>query len=86
MPFVLTQTLTPWLMIGGRVISTIWAYHRVKELNGDRASSNQASDLMDNAARLEKIDKNQAIAAYEQVVDLFPNTTPQLKLREPLKH
>jgi len=74
-PFVITHTGGLWITIGGRIICATLAYSLAVE--GDEAPNlrRDTARLLDEAARLESIDRVKAIAAYEEIVRMYPNTS-----------
>ncbi len=73
-PFILTHKGGLWLTIGGRIVAAVWAYCLVLEHDESPNVNRDASRLLDKAARLESVDFSKAIAAYEEVVRLYPDT------------
>jgi hypothetical protein len=74
LPMMLTHKFGLWLFIGARVIAAGWAYSLAVEQDGSPNSERDAGRLLDQASRLESADFHQAIAAYEEVMRLYPNT------------
>lgn len=73
-PFMLTRTGGLWIMIGIRIIAAVWAYFTVVEHDETPNSGRDAKRLLNEAARLENVDRAKAIAAYEEIARLYPNT------------
>jgi hypothetical protein len=73
-PFVLTHTGGLWLVIGGRLFSAAWAYGVLFESDGTPNVGRDATRLLNAAAKLEGSNRMQAIAAYEKIIQLYPNT------------
>lgn len=73
-PFILTHKGGLWLTIGGRIIAAVWAYCLAVEHDETPNADRDAVKLLDEAARLEGVDFSKAIAAYEEVVHLYPDT------------
>lgn len=73
-PFILTHKGGLWLTIGGRIIAAVWAYCLVVEHDKSPNVDRDAGRLLDEAARLENVDFAKAIAAYDEVVRLYPDT------------
>ena len=62
---------------GGHYVITYGAilYGAMRLHRGLRPSrSDDAVQLLDRAARLESVDRTQAVAAYEEIIRLFPET------------
>jgi hypothetical protein len=74
-PFLLNRTGGLWLPIGGRILCAVLAYYFAVELNKTSDSDRDSGRLLDEAARLESVDREKAIAAYEEIVRLYPNTS-----------
>src|SRR5437773_10980176 len=72
-PFILTQTGGVWLSVVGRIICAVWAYCAVVEEDQD-PNQRESAGLLAEAARLESTDRSQAIAAYEEIIRLYPDT------------
>ena len=73
--FFATHTFSFWSIIGIRLVSGAFAYgliDRHAEETPDITS--EATAALDVAARLESVDREKAIAAYREVVRLYPNT------------
>ncbi|HEX5220749.1 MAG TPA: hypothetical protein VFZ59_14355 [Verrucomicrobiae bacterium] len=73
-PFVVTHKGGLWLTFGGRILCAVWAYCVLQE---DDKAPNLRRDslrLLNEAARLENVDRNQAIAAYEQIAKDYSGT------------
>jgi hypothetical protein len=63
-----------WFAIGNRIICTAWAYSAVRKRRESASPRSDPASLLDAAARLEDVDRVKAIAAYEDIVRLFPGT------------
>jgi hypothetical protein len=64
---------TLWMAIAGRIACAIRAFYAIEA--GNRAPSAEAQELLQEAARLENVDRAQALAKYAEIVSLFPDTT-----------
>lgn len=73
-PFVLTHTLTPYVMLGARAFAVFWAWHTLREEDATPNISRDSYRLLNKAARLEKEDKNKAIETYREIIRLYPDT------------
>ena len=61
-------------MVGIRRVSAGFAFGLFDRRGDSRDSSSEAAELLQAAARLE-MDREKAIAAYREVLRLYPNTT-----------
>ena len=59
---------------GFRVVCVALAIRGVSRLDRESGSASDAGELLDEAARLENIDRTKAILAYEEIVSRFPGT------------
>ena len=57
-----------------RVICAVWAYIELREADEASKPRRRANQLLDEAARLESVDRVKAIATYEDIVRLYPDT------------
>lgn len=57
-----------------RIICAVWAYMELTEQDEASKPKLLANALLDEAARLESVDRAQAICAYEEIVRLYPDT------------
>jgi hypothetical protein len=73
-PFIITHKGGLWLAIGGRLICAAWAYNAAVEQKDAPNLRRESARLLDEAARLESVDFSKAIAAYEEIVRLYPDT------------
>lgn len=73
--FFATHSLNLWAAIAIRFASAGFAYGLFDKQSATEDTGSQATELLDKAARLEGVDRAQAIAAYREVVKLYPNTT-----------
>jgi hypothetical protein len=71
--FFATHSFTFWSIIGIRLVSGAFAYG-LFDREDTKDISSEAAALLDRAARLESVDREKAIAAYREVVRLYPNT------------
>ena len=60
--------------VAGRVICAVWAYVALREQDEASKPRREATRLLDEAAHLESSDRVKAIAVYEEIVRLFPDT------------
>ncbi len=74
-PFIITHTGGLWLTIGSRIICAALAYRAVVELDVTPNPNRDSARLLDEAARLENVDRSKAVAAYEEIVRMYPNTS-----------
>jgi hypothetical protein len=74
-PFIITRHGGLWLTIGSRIVAAIWAYHAVIELDEAPQPNRDSAALLNEAARLESVDRSKAIAAYEEIIRLYPDTS-----------
>lgn len=73
--FFATHSLNLWAAIGIRFASAGFAYGLFdKDTVSAEDIDSKATELLDAAARLENVDRAQAIAAYREIVRLYPNT------------
>jgi hypothetical protein len=72
--FFATHTAGIWSAIGVRVVSGAFAYGLFDRQLVAKDSDSEAAALLDRAARMESVDREKAIAAYREVVRLYPNT------------
>ena len=57
-----------------RVVCVALAIHSISRFNAQSDPASDTEALLDQAARLESIDRAQAILAYEEIVKRFPKT------------
>jgi hypothetical protein len=72
--FIATHTFSFWSLIGIRLVSGAFAYGLFDRREDTKDINSEAAELLDTAARLESVDREKAIAAYREVVRLYPNT------------
>jgi hypothetical protein len=72
--FMATHTFSFWSIIGIRLVSGAFAYGLFDRRRDTKDISSEAAALLEAAARLESVDREKAIAAYREVVRLYPNT------------
>ena len=61
-------------MEGCRIVTAFWAYHIAVESEESLSNNTNPARLLDEAARLESVDRKKAIAAYEEIARLCPAT------------
>jgi len=61
-----------WIGITGRIFCAIWAYRILVEADDSPDPSRDALRLLDEAARLEGVDRAKAIEAYNEIIRLYP--------------
>jgi hypothetical protein len=66
---------------GFRVICVALAIRGMSRLDGESGSASDAGELLDQAARLESIDRTKAILAYEEIVSRFAGTAASREAR-----
>jgi hypothetical protein len=71
--FILTHTGGLWMVFGSRILATVWAYGTIVEQN-EAPDIRGSKRLLNEAAGLERTDRAKAIATYEQILRLYPNT------------
>jgi len=74
LPFRLTQSGGLWLLIVVRLVCMAVVCYLFSDPEETVAPGRDANSLLDQAARLENIDRAQAIAAYEEIIRLYPGT------------
>ena len=74
-PFLLTHAGGLWVTFGSRVLCSVLAYTMVTERSEAPNERRDAARFLNAAARLESVDREKAIAAYRDIVRLYPNTT-----------
>lgn len=74
LPFVVTRAGGLWLSLAARIASAGWAFYSLSVPDPESDPSADSIRLLEEAARLESVDRDKAIAAYSNVVDLFPDT------------
>jgi hypothetical protein len=72
--FIATHTFSFWSIIGIRLASGAFAYGLFDRRGHAKDISSETAELLDTAARLESVDREKAIAAYREVVRLYPTT------------
>jgi len=72
--FLLTHTGGIWIPIGARIIAAAWAYAAVTEQAEDPNVSRDSARMLGEAAHLESVDISKSVAAYEEIIQLFPGT------------
>jgi len=73
-PFTITRTGGLWLAIVSRIVCCIWAYHSVVQQTEASSAFRDSGRLLDEAARMESVDRSRAVVAYEEIVQLYPGT------------
>src|SRR5690242_4653746 len=73
-PFVLTHTGGLWLTIGSRILCATWAYCAAIEQARTPNTRRDSKRLLEEAARLENVDRSKAVAVCEQIIRLYPDT------------
>jgi hypothetical protein len=63
-----------WVAITGRIICAAWALVALSEREKAENPAGDPKRLLDQAALLESVDRSKAIAGYQEIVNLFPNT------------
>jgi hypothetical protein len=63
-----------WLALATSVLCAAWAYHAVDELDERPNARRDSKRLLEIAASLESTDRDGAIAAYEEIIRLYPET------------
>jgi ribosomal protein L37E len=63
-----------WFIIVARIVCVAWAHHAVRKQRALARPPTDPASLLDEAARLEDVDRSKAIAAYHEIVKLFPDT------------
>jgi len=63
-----------WFIIVTRIVCVAWAHHALRKQRASARPATDAASLLEEAARLEDVDRSKAIAAYHEIVTLFPNT------------
>jgi hypothetical protein len=61
--------------IVSRLFCAFWAYYVFTEHEKRQSGQPDVSHLLNRAARLETIDSERAIKAYEEIVQNFPSTS-----------
>ena len=72
--FFATHSGGVWVVVGVRLVSGAFAYGLIDRHRETTDVSSEAAELLDVAARLESVDRARAIAAYREVVRLYPDT------------
>jgi len=73
-PFIITHTGSLWVTLGSHILCAARAYSRIIDQDEAPNSGRDSRRLLDEAARLETVDREKAIAAYEELVRLYPDT------------
>ena len=73
-PFILTQKGGLWITVGSRILCAVWAWHEVADQDEAPNDRRDSARLLDNAVRLERVDFSKAIAAYEEIVRMYPGS------------
>lgn len=73
-PFLLAHKGGLWLFILVRILSAAWSYHELVEQDKRRNLRWDPKRLLDAAARLESKDRTRAVAAYQKITQLYPDT------------
>ena len=64
-----------WFIVGVRIICVYWVYRAFAKQNEAPNADVDLSNLLDEAARLESVDRAKAIEAYEEIIRLHPDTS-----------
>lgn len=64
-----------WLSVGVRIFCAIWVYRHLSELEEPLGGKRDPVSLLNRAASLESYDRGEAIAAYEEIIRLYPGTS-----------
>ena len=64
-----------WFIVGVRIICVYWVYRAFAKQNEAPNADVDWSNLLDEAARLESVDRAKAIEAYEEIIRLHPDTS-----------
>jgi|SRR5882672_10881397 len=73
-PFAITRTGGIWVPIASRILCAVLAVHALRQKDPASQVKNDCQRRLDEAARLEGKDPEKAIAAYEEIAKLFPET------------
>ena len=63
-----------WFSLGGRIVCAAWAYAAFSNAAEAGTPDQRARRLLETAARLESVDRRKAIAVYQQLAKLFPQS------------
>lgn len=74
LPFLVTREGGLWVTFGFRVLASVWAYCVLVQQDERPNYRRDTSRLLNEAARLESVDRSEAIAAYEDIIRLYPDT------------
>ena len=74
LPFILTHKGGLWLTFASRILCAVWAYYAIIELDERPNIRRDSKRLLEKAARLESSDRAMALAAYENIIRLYPDT------------
>ena len=74
LPFTLTGTGRPWVSIVVRLVCVVLAFNVMRSESPSVQSMRQQNDLLDEAARLENVDREKAILAYQKIAENYPDT------------
>jgi hypothetical protein len=72
-PLVIMHKGGLWLTVGGRILCGALAYAMAAEQDETPNARRDSERLLDEAASLESLDRTKAIAAYEEIIRLYPN-------------
>jgi hypothetical protein len=72
-PLTITRTGGLWLAIVSRILCCIWAYNSVTQQAEKTYPRREAERLLDEAARLESLDRAKAVETYEDIIRLYPD-------------
>jgi len=75
LPFVITHTGGMWVTLGARFICMTIAYCLIEENSAEPNTTRDTTRLLTAAARLETVNRDEAILAYEDIMRLYPNTS-----------
>jgi hypothetical protein len=64
-----------WVTIGVRIVSVFWALSELKKQDEAPNVRRDSARLLDKAAQLENVDFSKAILAYEEIIQLYPDTS-----------
>ena len=73
-PFVVTHKGGLWLTLASRILCAVWAYCILQQKDESPNIRRDSLRLLNEAARLENVDRREAIAAYEQIIRDYPGT------------
>ena len=74
LPLLFTHAGGLWVTFGFRILCAFLAFSLVKENAVEPDSTRDSERLLVAAARLENVNREEAILAYEDIIRLYPNT------------